>query len=93
MVIKTTKTKEEEEEEKETQEFFGSVCFSVVIHVRPIDFRLLFKGIERTCLRHCSPRYLERGSTGMSIMDIGILTGFKPEQTSLDKVIYLSIIM
>ena len=57
------------------------------------NFHLLFKEIEHTCLRYCFPRYLDMGSTGMSIMDIGILTGFKPEKKSLDKVTYLSLIM
>ena len=84
--------KKKKEKEKDTQEFFRSVYISVVI-VRPIDFHLLFKEIEHTCLRYCFPRYLDMGSTGMSIMDIGILTGFKPEQKSLDKVTYLSLIM
>ena len=29
---------------------------------------------------------MERANTSMSIIDIGILTGFKPEQKSLQKV-------
>ena len=29
---------------------------------------------------------MERGNTSMSIIDIGILTGFEPEQKSLKKV-------
>jgi len=35
-------------------------------------------------LKFCT-RYMERGNTSMSIIDIGILTGFKPEQKSLKK--------
>ncbi|KAL9988942.1 hypothetical protein ACROYT_G003438 [Oculina patagonica] len=35
-------------------------------------------------LKVCT-RYKEQGSTGMSIMDIGILTGFAPDQKSLQK--------
>ena len=31
-------------------------------------------------------RYMGRGNTGMAIMDIGILTGFKPDQKSVEKV-------
>lgn len=34
----------------------------------------------------CILRYKEKGNTGMSIMDIGILTGFAPDQKSLQKV-------
>ncbi|XP_027048067.1 ophiophagus venom factor-like [Pocillopora damicornis] len=35
-------------------------------------------------LKVCT-RYKEKGNIGMSIMDIGILTGFKPDQISLNK--------
>ena len=35
---------------------------------------------------YCILRYKANGNTGMAIMDIGILTGFAPDQKSLQKV-------
>lgn len=40
--------------------------------------------VQSIHLKICT-RYKENGNIGMSIMDIGILTGFKPDQNSLNK--------
>lgn len=44
-----------------------------------------FSSVQSSFLLHYC-RYKEKGNTGMSIMDIGILTGFAPDIKSLKKV-------